>query len=96
MDRSTRLDWFLAGRAMQGIGAGGQVALAFEAYATFTPAAAWLCLHIGITLLGAGTLGGPLLGELVATNLGWVSFSWTAECRRSDLRYSAPSFVSTQ
>lgn len=75
MDRSTRLGWFLAGRAMQGIGVGGQVGLASEAYATFTPAAAWSCLHMGIALLVAGTLGGPLLGELVATNLGWVSFS---------------------
>lgn len=81
---------------MQGIGAGGQVTLASEAYATFTSAVAWSCFDMGITLLLAGTLGGALLGQLVATNLGWVSFSWTAECRRSDPRYSATSFVSTQ
>lgn len=74
MDRSTRLAWFLVGRMMQGIGAGGQVALATEAYATFTPAAAWSCFALGIASLVAGTVAGPLLGELVAANLGWVGF----------------------
>lgn len=66
------MDWLIAARAVQGIGAGGIGAGAFALIAALVPPRE-RGRYQGMTasIMAIGTIGGPLLGGVVTGHLGW-------------------------
>ena len=62
----------LAGRLIEGLGGGGLVALAYVSVERLFPRAIWPQLFaIMSAIWGVAAFGGPLLGALISTALGW-------------------------
>jgi MFS family permease len=90
-DYSKDMAMFLAGRGVQGLGAGGLVAMTYTIYGDMNERSKQRFLVAICCFTAAGTVGGPFIGAAISESGNWVRL-YNLRMRLADFRTSAGRF----